>query len=94
MRTGSEPTQARSPLRARLALTLFGLIWALGGMTGFAETGYPGWAGFFGAIALLAVADLLVIIHRMHQGPHFQPGRDIPPYRPADHGGGPGHRPS
>ncbi len=94
MRTGSEPTQARSPLRLRLGLTLFGLIWAVGGMTGFAETGHPGWAGVFGAIVLLAVADLLVIVHRMHQGPHYQPGRGIPPYWPADRRRPPGHRPS
>jgi hypothetical protein len=84
MRTGSEPTEARSPLRLRLGLTLFGLIWAVGGAVGFAESGQDGWAGAFAAIGLLAVANLLVIVHRMHQGPHYQPGRDIPPYWPVD----------
>jgi Family of unknown function (DUF6343) len=84
VRTGSEPTEARSPLRLRLGLALFGLVWALGGSAGFAEAGQPGWAGFFGAVAVLATVDLLVVVHRMHQGPHYQPGREIPPYWPAD----------
>jgi Family of unknown function (DUF6343) len=85
MRTGSEPVQARSPLRLRLGLALFGLVWAVGGMVGFAEANQDGWAGAFGAIALVAVVNMLVVVHRMRQGPHFQPGRDIPPYWPVDH---------
>lgn len=93
MRTGSEPAQARSPLRLRLGLTLFGLLWAIGGTIGFAEAGQPGWSGLFGAIALLAVVDLLVVVHHMRQGPHYQPGRDIPPYWPADRGHRQRHRP-
>ncbi|WP_256966746.1 DUF6343 family protein, partial [Streptomyces caniscabiei] len=31
MRTGSEPTTARSPLRMRLWLSVWGLIWAIAG---------------------------------------------------------------
>ncbi|AEW97283.1 MULTISPECIES: DUF6343 family protein [Streptomycetaceae] len=96
MRTGSEPTRARSPLRLRVALTLFGLVWALAAAGGFAAAGEPGWAGFFGAIALVAVVDLAVVVHHIRQGPHYQPGRDIPPYWPADdeprHAGRPGRR--
>lgn len=86
MRTGYEPVQARSPLRLRLGLIVFGLLWAVVGLTGFAEAGHPGWAGVFGAIILLALVDMSVVVHHMRQGPHFQPGRDIPPYPPADRG--------
>ncbi|OSC54889.1 hypothetical protein B5181_36695, partial [Streptomyces sp. 4F] len=25
---------------------------------------------------------LVVVLRRIRQGPHYQPGRDIPPYRP------------
>ncbi len=84
MRTGSEPSHARSPLRARFALAVFGLVWALGGTALFAASHHPGWSGFFGAIALVAVVDLMVIVHRLHQGPHYQPGRNVPPYWPVD----------
>jgi Family of unknown function (DUF6343) len=84
MRTGFEPVQARSPLRLRLGLVAFGLLWAIAGLTGFAETGHPGWAAVFGVILLLALVDLSVVVHRIRQGPHYQPGRDIPPYPPAD----------
>lgn len=31
MRTGSEPTTARSSLRLRLRLSLWGLVWAVSG---------------------------------------------------------------
>ena len=92
MRTGSEPVQARSPLRLRLGLALFGLVWAVGGAVGFAGAGQPGWAALFAAIALVAGADLLVVVHRMRQGPHYQPGRDVPPYPPADRGDHPRKR--
>ncbi|MBY8887606.1 DUF6343 family protein [Streptomyces sp. PTM05] len=84
MRTGSEPTQARSPLRARLALTVFGLVWAFGGMAIFLAAGHPGWVAVFAAIALVAAVDLTVIVHHLRQGPHYQPGRDVPPYWPVD----------
>ncbi len=84
MRTGDEPVHARSALRLRLGLIVFGLVWAIGGATGFAETDHPGWAGFFAAIVLVALVDMSVVVHHMRQGPHFQPGRDIPPYPPAD----------
>lgn len=84
MRTGDEPLRARSPLRLRLGLALFGAAWAVVGVAGFAEAGHPGWAGVFGAILLLAAADALLVVHRIRQGPHFQPGRDVPPYHPDD----------
>lgn len=90
-RTGSEPVQARSPLRLRLALALFGLVWAAIASAGFAVAGQPGWAGVIAAIGLLALLDVIVVTRHIRQGPHYQPGRDVPPYRPVEtrRGGGP-----
>ncbi|SHM55162.1 DUF6343 family protein [Actinacidiphila paucisporea] len=83
-RTGYEPTQARSPLRLRLGLAVCGLVWGIAAAIGFAAYDQPGWAGFCAAIAAVAAADCLIVVRHMRQGPHYQPGRDIPPYRPAD----------
>ncbi|MFF8963425.1 DUF6343 family protein [Streptomyces globisporus] len=92
MRTGSEPTTARSPLRMRLWLSLWGMAWALFGLVAFAMNGRPGWAAACAVVLLLAAVDLCVITYRMRQGPRYQPGRDVPPYEP-DHGDGRPHRP-
>ncbi|MFF8611219.1 DUF6343 family protein [Streptomyces sp. NPDC015350] len=92
MRTGNEPTTARSALRLRLGLSLWGLAWAVFGVTAFALTDRPGWAAACGLLLLLVLVDLAVIVHRIHQGPHYQPGRDIPPYEP-DRGGRGGYAP-
>ncbi|WP_413252884.1 DUF6343 family protein [Streptomyces brevispora] len=86
MRTGSEPTTARSALRMRLWLSLWGLAWAAFGLTAFTLTGRPGWAAACGVLVVLVLVDLAVIVHRIHQGPSFQPGRSVPPYEPG-HGG-------
>ncbi len=93
MRSGDEPVTARSPLRLRLGLAVFGATWAVVGLTGFAETGHPGWAAVFGAVLLLALADSALVVHRIRQGPHFQPGRDVPPYHPLPDRDRPGRRP-
>ncbi|WP_228926998.1 DUF6343 family protein [Streptomyces sp. DH7] len=87
MRTGSEPATARSPLRMRLWLSLWGALWTLFGLVAFSLTGRPGWAAACAVVLLLAILDLCVITYRMRQGPHYQPGRDVPPYEP-DHGDG------
>ncbi|PJN25210.1 hypothetical protein CG717_31235 [Streptomyces sp. CB02613] len=92
MRTGSEPVTARSPLRMRLWLSLWGTAWALFGLVAFSMNGRPGWAAACAVVLLLAVVDLGVITYRMRQGPHYQPGRDVPPYEP-DHGDGRPHGP-
>ena len=84
MRTGDEPSHARSPLRLRLALTVFGMVSALVGTVLLAEAGRTGWAIAFGALVVLTVADLGVVIRRIRQGPHYQPGPQTPPYRPVD----------
>jgi hypothetical protein len=85
MRTGNEPITARSPLRARFWLTVWGLIWAAGGTAAFALAGRPGWAAACGALLTIVTVDLVMVLRHIHQGPHYQPGRDIPPYEP-DHG--------
>ncbi|MFG2144724.1 DUF6343 family protein [Streptomyces sp. NPDC048696] len=82
MRTGSEPTTARSPLRMRFWLSVWGLIWALGGTAGFALEDRPGWMAACAVLAAAITVDLCMIIRHIHQGPHFQPGPDIPPYEP------------
>ncbi|WP_326649228.1 MULTISPECIES: DUF6343 family protein [unclassified Streptomyces] len=86
MRTGSEPITARSPLRLRFWLTVWGLIWAAAGTAAFTLAGRPGWAAACGALMLIVTIDLAMVLRHIHQGPHYQPGRDIPPYEP-DHGG-------
>lgn len=86
MRTGNEPTTARSPLRMRLWLSLWGLAWAVFGLTAFTLTGRAGWAAACGVLLVLVLIDLAVIVHRLHQGPPYQPGRAVPPYQPG-HGG-------
>lgn len=83
MRTGSEPVEARSPLRFRLTLALWGLVWAMAGTAVFAMADRIGWAVACGIVVLVAAADAALVVHRMHQGPHWQPGREVPPYRPV-----------
>ncbi|MEV6438542.1 DUF6343 family protein [Streptomyces anulatus] len=89
MRTGSEPATARSPLRMRLWLSLWGVLWTLFGLVAFSLTGRPGWAAACAVVLLLAILDLCVITYRMRQGPHYQPGRDVPPYEPEHDDGRP-----
>ncbi|MFJ5677302.1 DUF6343 family protein [Streptomyces sp. NPDC093097] len=85
MRSGDEPLHARSPLRMRCALALWGLLWTTAGAVAFVSAGRPQWAAACAALAALAATDLAVVIRHIRQGPHYQPGRDIPPYEP-DHG--------
>ncbi|MFC7791828.1 DUF6343 family protein [Streptomyces cinereoruber] len=89
MRTGSEPVTARSPLRMRFWLSVWGLLWAAFGTVAFALVGRPGWAAACGVLFLMVLVDLVLVVRRMRQGPHWQPGRDVPPYDPDhDRGGG------
>ncbi|MFF3941322.1 DUF6343 family protein [Streptomyces phaeofaciens] len=85
MRTGSEPATARSALRMRLWLTLWGLVWAIFGTAAFALAGRPGWAVACGVLWVVVTVDLTLVLRHIRQGPHYQPGRDVPPYRPAEH---------
>jgi hypothetical protein len=84
MRTGSEPATARSALRARFWLSLWGVAWAIFGTAAFAFAGRTGWAAACGALWLVATIDLALVVRHRRQGPHYQPGPDIPPYRPVD----------
>ncbi len=83
-RTGDEPAHARSPLRLRLGLALCGVVWGTAAAVGFAVLGQPGWAAFCALVAAVAAIDAVLVVRRIRQGPHFQPGRDIPPYRPVE----------
>lgn len=85
MRTGSEPTTARSALRARLWLSVWGLVWAMFGTAAFTLVGRPGWAAACGVLWLVIAVDFTLIVRHLRPGPHYQPGRDVPPYRPPDH---------
>jgi hypothetical protein len=86
MRTGNEPATARSPLRMRFWLNLWGMAWAIAGTAAFAWVGRPGWAAACAVLWVITVVDLFAIVRHIRQGPHYQPGRDVPPYPPADGG--------
>ncbi|MDX3531244.1 DUF6343 family protein [Streptomyces sp. ID05-39B] len=84
MRTGSEPVTARSALRMRLWLSVWGLLWAIFGTVAFTLVGRPGWAIACGVLWLVITVDLSMILRHLRQGPHYQPGPGIPPYRPPE----------
>ncbi|MFJ8930364.1 MULTISPECIES: DUF6343 family protein [unclassified Streptomyces] len=81
IRTGDEPVTARSPLRLRLGLALFGLVWTVFGTVAFLLAHRPGWALACGILWLITTVDLFMILRHIRQGPHYQPGRNVPPYR-------------
>ncbi|WP_228977940.1 DUF6343 family protein [Streptomyces sp. DH12] len=89
MRSGNEPVTARSPLRLRLVLGVWGLLWAVGGTVAFALLGRTGWAVACGVLALVVATDLVLVVRHLRQGARYQPGRDVPPYEPYR----PEHRP-
>ncbi|MCB5166780.1 DUF6343 family protein [Streptomyces bambusae] len=82
MRTGNEPLTARSPLRLRFWLSIWGLLWGVAGTAAFALADRMGWAITCAVLTIVVGADLMMVVHRLHQGPHYQPGRDVPPYEP------------
>ncbi|GAA3494289.1 DUF6343 family protein [Streptomyces prasinosporus] len=82
MRTGSEPVTARSALRMRFWLGVWGVVWAVFGTTVFALVGRWGWALACGLLWLVVTVDLVVVVRHIRQGAHYQPGRDVPPYEP------------
>ena len=84
IRSGDEPLHARSPLRMRLTMALIGVASAVGGVVFFATQHALGFVVFCAAIGVAALVDALVVARHIRQGPHWQPGRDIPPYRPVE----------
>ncbi|MFD0632937.1 DUF6343 family protein [Catenulispora yoronensis] len=84
IRSGDEPMHARSPLRMRLTMALIGLASAIGGVVFFQTQRATGWVIGCGVVGVLAFVDVLVVARHIRQGPHYQPGRDIPPYRPVE----------
>jgi len=84
MRTGSEPTTARSPLRMRFWLSVWGEVWTIGGTVALVLASRPGWAAVCAGLWLIVTVDLIMVVRHIRQGPHWQPGRDIPPYRPPE----------
>ncbi|GAA2952536.1 DUF6343 family protein [Streptomyces flavovirens] len=88
MRTGNEPSTARSPLRMRLWLSVWGTAWAAFGLTAFLIADRPGWAAACGVLLLITVTDFCLVVRRIRQGTRYQPGPDVPPYDPEDRGPG------
>ncbi|MEV7086474.1 DUF6343 family protein [Streptomyces sp. NPDC093085] len=88
MRTGNEPVTARSALRMRFWLTLWGLIWTAAGTVAFAAAGLTWWSLGCAVLLLVVAVDMAVIVQRTRQGESFQPGRDVGPYPPG-HGPNP-----
>lgn len=84
MRSGDEPEHARSPLRARLGLAGFGLATALVAAAAVHSVAPAAVTVLFLVIALVAAVDLVTVNRQIRQGPHFQPGSDVPPYRPVE----------
>jgi hypothetical protein len=83
-RSGDEPRHARSALRLRLWLSLWGVAAAVFGIAVFALAGHPGWALVCGAVLLVVLVDLVLVVRHLRQGPHYQPGPDVSPYHPPE----------
>ena len=83
-RTGDEPNHARSPLRMRLTLACLGLVTASVAAVTAASRHRPAICVAFGVISAIALINVGLVVVRLRQGPHYQPGREIPAYRPAE----------
>ena len=93
-RSGDEPRNARSPLQLRLVLAGFGVASGLvGGWLIWVTTGEPVLVAISLSVAVVAAVNVAVVLHRIRMGPHYQPGPDVPPYRPVTAQGwaGPSH---
>lgn len=81
-RTGDEPAHARSALGLRLGLTLAGTVLWAGASALMLSAGMVAPGVVFAVIAVVSAANAAFVVHRIRQGPHFQPTRSVPPYRP------------
>jgi hypothetical protein len=68
----------------RLGLAVFGIVAALIGALVVREVAPVGVVILFVAVALIAGVDAVVVTRQLRQGPHFQPGPQVPPYRPVE----------
>jgi Flp pilus assembly protein TadB len=84
IRSGDEPLHARSPLRLRLGLALVGLANGVAGVIVFVLLHSAPLAGLFLVVCAVALINVAVVVHRIRQGPHYQPGPGVPPYRPVE----------
>jgi hypothetical protein len=84
MRSGDEPGHARSPLEFRLGLAAFGLAMALVSAVVVRPVAPTAVVVLFLLIALVAAVDLVAVRRQMKRGAHFQPGPEVPPYRPVE----------
>ena len=84
IRSGDEPTHARSALRMRMWLALFGLVNGITGVIVFEFLDSMPFVVVSGALCLVSAVNLTVVVRHIRQGPHYQPGRTIPPYRPVE----------
>ena len=84
IRSGDEPMHARSPLRMRLTMALIGVASAIGGVVFFLTQHAVGFIVFCAVVGFVALVDAIIVMRHIRQGPHWQPGRDIPPYRPVE----------
>jgi hypothetical protein len=84
VRSGDEPVHARSPLRLRLSLAVIGAMAAAALGAGAWAAGSAVGAAAAGLVALAGLVNAVVVVMRLRAGPHFQPGRDVPAYRPAE----------
>lgn len=94
MRSGDEPTTARSALRLRLGLAIFGAAAAATAAVVLGILSDTALAVVFGVVAAIAFVNVVVVAVRIRQGPSFQPGRDVRPFEaesPPRHRRGP-HR--
>ena len=84
IRSGDEPTHARSALRMRMWLALFGLVNGVGGVIVFDLLDSMPFLVVSASLCLVSAVNLIVVVRHIRQGPHYQPGRTIPPYRPVE----------
>ena len=84
MRSGDEPAHARSSLRMRLVFATSAMVFCAVAAIEFAARGWPRMALALAAVAVLALVNGVVVGRHIRQGPHFQPGRSIPAYRPLE----------
>jgi hypothetical protein len=84
MRSGDEPGHARSALGLRLGLAAFGLVTALIGAAVVHSVAPTEIVVLFLVVALVAAVDLVVVSRHIRHGAHFQPGPEVPPYRPVE----------